>query len=187
MAYRAPRNERHRQGDGASNATISRELAALKHALNLAKLRPDFKLLEENNARQGFFEPHELGALLDELPEHLRPIAHAAYVCGWRAQELLTREWSHVDFDAGWLRLDPGETKNGEGRQFPLTDELRVILERQYESASAIERRTGVPVTHVLHFPGGRPIKAYQGACVNAEVICHFSPTRDVPGVLRTL
>jgi integrase len=90
----------------------------LKHALNLAKLRPDFKLLEENNARRGFFEPHELGALLDELPEHLRPVAYAAYVCDWRVQELLTREWSRVDFDAGWIRLEPNETKNGEGPSF---------------------------------------------------------------------
>jgi integrase len=158
------RNEKHRQGSGASNATINRELAALKHALNLAKLRPDFKLLGENNARKGFFEPHELGALLEELPAHLKPVAHAAYVTGWRAQELLSRQWLHVDFTAGWFRLEPGETKNGEGRQFPLTDELRGILEQQSESAAAIAQRTGVPVAHVFHFSDGRPIKAYQGA-----------------------
>jgi integrase len=164
-AYVAHRSsEKHRQGEGASNATINRELAALKHALNLAKLRPDFKLLDESNARKGFFEPHELGALLEELPAHLKPVAHAAYVTGWRAQELLSRRWSHVDFTAGWLRLDRGETKNGEGRQFPLTDELRGILEGQSESASAIEERTGAPVAHVFHFADGRPIKAYAAA-----------------------
>jgi integrase len=158
------RSEKHRQGAGASNATINRELAALKHGLNLAKLRPDFKLLEENNARKGFFEPHELGGLLEELPAHLKPVAHTAYITGWKAQELLSRQWTHVDFEAGWLRLDPGETKNGKGRQFPLTDELRGILERQFESAMAIEQRTGAPVIHVFHFSDGRPIKAYVGA-----------------------
>ncbi len=25
--------------------------------------------------------------------------------------------WAHVDFHSGWLRLEPGETKNAEGRQ----------------------------------------------------------------------
>ena len=43
--------------------------------------------------------------------------AAIAYTYGWRTQsEILTRERRHVDLEAGTLRLDPGETKNGEGR-----------------------------------------------------------------------
>jgi integrase len=164
----ARRKEPHRQGDGASNGTINRELTALKFALNLAKLRPDFKLLEENNARKGFFEPHELGAILDELPDYLAPVAHAAYLTGWRSSELLSRQWRHVDFDAGWLRLDPGESKNGEGRQFPMLPELRVVLERQWMSAQAIRERTGIPVDFVFHYDTGRPIGQYRGAWISA-------------------
>jgi integrase len=34
-----------------------------------------------------------------------------------------------VDFEEGWIRLEPGETKNTEGRQFPLTGALRSVLE----------------------------------------------------------
>jgi len=46
----------------------------------------------------------------------------ATYITGWRVKsEILTRQWAHVDFHSGWLRLEPGETKNAEGRQFPLT------------------------------------------------------------------
>ena len=51
---------------------------------------------------------------------------------GWRvASEILTRQWKHVDFNAGFLRLEPGETKNGPGRMFPLIPELRAVLEAQ--------------------------------------------------------
>jgi hypothetical protein len=37
--------------------------------------------------------------------------------------------WPHVDFEHVWLRLEPGETKNGEGRMYPLTPRLRAVLE----------------------------------------------------------
>jgi hypothetical protein len=35
--------------------------------------------------------------------------------------EILTRQRHHVDLSAGWLRIEPGETKSGEGRNLPLT------------------------------------------------------------------
>ena len=69
------------------------------------------------------------GCLLECLPEYLRPLVRVAYITGWRKTELLTRRWEHVE--EGWLRINAGETKNGEGRQFPLTTELRELLETQ--------------------------------------------------------
>jgi integrase len=93
------------------------------------------------NARKGFFEASEFEAVLADLPEALKPVAQVAYVTGWRIRsELLTRQWSHVDFQAGWIRLEPGETKNREGRMFPLTPTLRAVLERQRAHTRAIER-----------------------------------------------
>ena len=55
-----------------------------------------------------------------------RPISESVlevdYIMGWRVKsEILTRPWSYMDFRSGWLRLEPGETKNDEGHQFPLT------------------------------------------------------------------
>src|SRR5215510_5797037 len=56
----------------------------------------------------------------------------APYITGWRVKsEILTRQRSHLDLDAGWIRLEPGETKNGKGRMFPLTPRLRAVLEAQ--------------------------------------------------------
>jgi integrase len=69
--------------------------------------------------------------VLAELPEAIKPVAEVAYITGRRIRsELLTRQWLHVDFEAGWRRLEPGETKNREGRMVPLLPTLRAVLQR---------------------------------------------------------
>lgn len=58
-------------------------------------------------------------------PNDLSAALRVAYITGWRLRsEILTRQKHHVDLEAGWLGLESGETKNGEGRMFPLTPEL---------------------------------------------------------------
>jgi len=79
----------------------------------------------------------------------------------------LTRQWMHVDFQAGWIRLEPGETKNREGRMFPMTPTLRVALERQRAHTRAIEYATGQVIPWVFH-RDGRPIKHYRRAWLTA-------------------
>src|SRR5208337_3450708 len=67
---------------------------------------------------------HEL-AMAKRTAEAIRPVLEVGYITGWRiTSDILTRQKRHVDLEAGWLRLDPGESKNGEGRMFPLTPEL---------------------------------------------------------------
>src|SRR5262245_45485701 len=129
---------RHRQKAQAANATINRELSALKRMFRLGEIaglvvrRPYVAMLREDNVRKGFFEPGEFRAVLTYLPDDLKPVFEVAYVTGWRIRsELLSRQWAHVDFAAGWLRLEPGETKNTTGRMFPFTPDLRAVLERQ--------------------------------------------------------
>src|SRR5262245_55454189 len=127
-----------RQKSGASNGTINRELAALQRAYTLAlqsgllMTKPYIRTLSENNVRVGFFEPQQFAAIYRHLPDHVKPVASASYITGWRTiSELLPLQWRQVDFNAGTLRLDPGTTKNGDGRVFPLTQELRSVLLQQ--------------------------------------------------------
>jgi hypothetical protein len=127
---------RQRQEQGAANATINREMAALKRMLRLGERagkvarRPHIDMLQEASARKGFFEPDDFEAVLSQLPVHLKPVFATAYITGWRVKsEILTRQRAHLDLKAGWLRLEPNETKNREGRQFPLTPALRAVLE----------------------------------------------------------
>jgi integrase len=131
--------EQRRPMTGASNAEINRELALLKRMFTLAlqagKLlyRPHIPMLRENNVRTGFFESEQVDTVLAHLPTEIQPIIEFAHITGWRvASEVLPLEWRRVDFAAGEVRLDAGTTKNGDGRVFPMTAELRRVLEAQH-------------------------------------------------------
>jgi integrase len=95
--------------------------------------KPHIPLLREDNTRTGFFERDQFLSVCGHLPAPLRPVVEFAFITGWRiASEVLPLEWRHVDLEAGEVRLDAGTTKNREGRVFPLTDDLRALLEAQH-------------------------------------------------------
>jgi integrase len=77
---------------------------------------PQFPTIAVHNARRGFFERDQFEKVLAEVPDYLQPLATVAYWTGWRKGELLRLERRQIDLDAGTLRLDPGTTKNKEGR-----------------------------------------------------------------------
>jgi integrase len=163
-----------RQAAGASSAEINRELAALKRMFSLAiqagKLihRPHIPMLREDNARQGFFDPEQLAAVLAHLPPPVRPVIEFAAITGWRIpSEVLPLEWRHVDFTAGEVRLDPTMTKTREGRVFPMTTDLRALLEAQWGEHQRLARE-GRIVPWVFHRNGRRIvsfIKTWRKAC----------------------
>jgi integrase len=158
----------HRQKQGAANGTINVELAAVLRGFTLAKqdgkvsVVPSIPRLKVQNARKGFFEIAEAEAIIPHLPEHLRAFAWCCYYTGWRPKsELLTREWKHVDFGAGRLRLEPYETKNGDGREFLLYPDLRAVLEAQRARCDLLERRLGAVLRWVFFNDHGGRIRAY--------------------------
>jgi integrase len=66
------------------------------------------------------------------------------YTFGWRMQsEVLTLERRHLDLEAGTIRLDPGSTKNDDGRLVYLTPELKGLLTAQATRVEALQRRLG--------------------------------------------
>ena len=166
-----------RQLEGAANATINRELSALKRMFSLAvqagKLhaKPHIPMLREDNIRTGFFEHQQFTAVRDHLPPALRSVATFAYYTGWRVQsEVLGLQWHQVDLKAGIVRLDPGTTKNREGRTFPLgmLDDLRDTVETQRAATDALQRTGGEIVPWVFHRDGERIRnfrKAWRAAC----------------------
>jgi integrase len=108
--------------NGAANATINRELAALKRMFNLGLKseriyrKPYIPMLKEDNVRAGFFEHGEFIALQNALPEYFKPVSTFAYYTGWRKQEILNLRWNQVDLNARTVRLEPGTTKNDKGQ-----------------------------------------------------------------------
>lgn len=139
-----------RQEEGAANGTINRELTALRRMFNLAlqaeKLRhaPHVPHLQENAPRSGFFEEEAFRSVVKHLPENVRPVATFAYHTGWRVpSEILPLTWAQVDFKGRAVRLEPGTTKNREGRTFPMFPELRALLEAQRAYTDKTQRELG--------------------------------------------
>lgn len=159
---------------GVSNGQINRELTALKRMFNLAvqagKLlqKPHIPMLKEDNVRVGFFEHDQFLAVRANLPDELHPPVTFAYITGWRIDsEVLSLEWRQVDFGAEEVRLDPGKTKNREGRVFPFTRELREVLQQQKAVTDHVRRRDGVVCPQVFH-RGGRPVRSFRRAFKSA-------------------
>ena len=155
---------------GAAPATIQNELAALKRILALAHragkltVRPYIEMPAVQNTRTGFFEDTEFRAIQAQLSNALKTVVEFMYYTGWRTSEVLSLLWRQIDFQAGVVRLDPGTTKNREGRTFPfaLLPALASLLRAQREHTTVIERRTGRIIQYVFHREG-QLIKAFLG------------------------
>ena len=87
--------------------------------------------------------------------------------------EILSRRPQHLDLINGWLRLDPGETKNKEGRNFPLTGRLREVIASQAAKNAALEAASGTRVGWLFNREG-EPIRdyrrAWKTACARAGI-----------------
>jgi integrase len=187
----AARYAEQRQGEGASNGSINRELAVLGRMCKIAyegsKLfrLPVLRKLKEGGPRQGFFERDQFMAVRRHLPADLQVAVSIAHAYGWRMQsEVLTLERRQLDVKAGTLRLEPGTTKNDDGRIVYLTPDLGVLLEAQLERVRALERRLGRIVPSVLPHRGkgsraGQPRRDFRKAWATA---CKAA---GVPGRLR--
>jgi len=159
-----------RQESGMSNGTINRELVVLRRMFNLAQANdklhrvPRIKTLREDNVRQGFFEDDAFQAVLKHLPPEVQPVVTFANLTGWRVQsEALLLTWAQVDFKGGVVRLEPGTTKNREGRTFPLFLELRALLEEQRAYTDRVQQERGMICPFVFH-RDGEQIKTFRRA-----------------------
>ncbi len=137
-----------RLDEGAANATINRELSAMKRALNLGARQtppkvdraPYIQMLQENNIRKGFFEHKDFLTLRDALPDYLKGFVTFAYKSGWRKSEISGLTWNRVDMKEGFVRLEKGETKNKDGRTFYMDEELKEIFRIQSERRKKVEK-----------------------------------------------
>ncbi len=70
--------------------------------------------------------------------------------------------------------LDPGSTKNDDGRIFPFTSEIRRVLRKRKEAADKLRREEGIVCPWVFWRGNGQPIKrfykAWRTACKKAGV-----------------
>jgi integrase len=170
-----------RQQEGAKNATINREVAALKRMFRLghqstpAKVlrMPHFPHLRENNVRKGFLEDSQYARLVAGSDLWFRTLVELGRTYGWRVSELLTMKVAQVDLVQRVIRLDPGTTKNREGREVFMTDAVHSLLAAcitgKKPQDSVFTRTNGAPV---LSFRD-----AWEKACARAGVgqfVCYI-------------
>ncbi len=178
-----------RQAAGLSNGTVNRELALLGKALRLAEERgqllrvPRIHLLQESAPRTGFFERSDFERVRKHLTQRpdLQLAISLAHALGWRTQaQVLPMQLSQVDLAAGTLRLEPGTTKNREGRTIYLTPELIPLVSEQIERVKALSRKLNRVVPYLFpnprkgRFQGSRLRdfrKAWLTACKKAGLI----------------
>jgi integrase len=117
-----------------SPATVNRALACLKCMFNKAiewgKASDNpvkkVKLFKENNKRLRYLEKEEIVKLLAHCRGYLRPIVIVALNTGMRKGEILGLKWHDIDFRHNIIYLL--NTKNGEKREIPMNEQVRVAL-----------------------------------------------------------
>ncbi len=174
----------HRKVQHMTPATIRRELGTLTTLLNVARANkklvhvPVLVKPKEDTVRERFFESTEFAAVCARLPEDLQAALAIMHTYGWRKMEVMDLERRQLDLQAGTLRLDPGTTKNKEGRLVYLTPELITQLTAQEVRVKALEKRLGQIIPFLFPHLTGRLVgtrkrdfrKAWRTACKRAGV-----------------
>lgn len=160
-----------RHQEGAENATINRELAVLKRMFNLARQSTPLKvnavpyiaMLRENNIRTGFLESKQHDSLAAETGKvglWFRAMFETGYTFGWRHEELLALRVRQVNLVAGTIRLEPGTTKNSEGREVSMTLPVRTLLTQCVHGKDDDD--------YVFTREDGKPVRDFRGAWATA-------------------
>lgn len=101
----------------------------LAYRNNKVQRMPPIDMLKEAPPRERFFGDHQAEAVRHRLPEDLEAAVAIARTYGWRMEsEVFPLERRHLDLKAGTLRLDPGMTKNSDGRVVWLSKKLGRIV-----------------------------------------------------------
>jgi len=126
--------------ENAAPATVDRELAVLRHLINLAERWNKFfgknpvsiaGLFHPNNQKERTLTPEEEKRLLDSCNEYLRPIILFALHTAMRKSEILTLKWTNIDLETGIITLEHTNTKSKKLRRIPINTVVRKLLLEQ--------------------------------------------------------
>jgi integrase len=154
-----------RRQEQAANATINREMAVLRKMFRLGYYAtprkvahlPKFPHLREDNARTGFIEPQDYKSLAAAAPDlAIRAMLEIYYTYGWRKSELIRMRVNQIDLKARVIRLEPGTTKNREGREVFMTDTVHMLLTECAHGKN--------PDSYLFTREGGKPVLEFKQA-----------------------
>jgi len=94
-------------------------------------------------------------------------VTRFCFITGWRSKsEAFPLRWAQVDWSGGFVRLEPGQAKDRDGRAFPITPALRQVLTRRLEETRRVE--AGAVAGRALRVPPEGP-----AASLHVEVLAH--------------
>jgi len=158
----------YRLSQGVARSTVSKEVGALRAALNLC-IRDGF--LIENPCRQvkpfrqpdpkdRFLTTEEQQELLKCCAPGLAPMVLFALDTGARRGELLSVTW--VDVDLRLRQVTLRHTRSGKQRHIPMTGRLYSLLSDTYSS------RKPKPDDRIFTNPNGKPVIDFRGSFASA-------------------
>jgi integrase len=116
---------------------------------------PYIPMLKESNTRTGFLESRQHDLLAKECASvglWMRAIFEIGYTYGWRHSEVLNLRVRQVNIVEGVIRLEPGTTKNDEGREvvmtLPVRELLRECIRGKGPDDCVFSREDGKPVRY---------------------------------------
>jgi len=120
--------------------------------------------LQENNARQGYFEYDQYLVLKAALPYYLQPLITIAYYTGMRKNEIMGLLWEQVDMREGKITLKAQDTKNKEPRVIFMVEELF----EEIRSQKALRDRRYPNCPYVFFGESGEQVRDFRSAWASA-------------------
>lgn len=169
--------QRLRLAMGKKPATVNREVACLRHMLNLARLMDyvegenpvrGVRMLEENNQVERVLTQKEQDILIAASPPHLRAIILCALNTGMRQGEIFNLKWQNVNLKQGILVIESAYTKNKTTRRVPINSTLREVLS-SVEKVKGSEFVFNSPLGDKYSGPGGMK-RSFSTACKRAGI-----------------
>ena len=162
------------RGGAPSPATLDRELALLKHAINYSVHCGELdrnpiaavSLLNVANTRDVIVDDPTFDRILAAAAPQFRAPFRLAYETGMRKDEVRLLTWKQVDLATGTVRLSHDDTKTATARQVCLTEAATVALKEVPRHLTSphvfVNPETGKPWSDLLG--------QFQGACEAAGV-----------------
>jgi integrase len=141
--YRAQREATKWRGKPIAPQTVNREFTTLRRMYNVAlkhttpplvAAAPTFDFAQEAKPRAGFVDAMDYTKLRQAAEFRgqlwLEAMVELAYRYGWRHEELVGLRVRQCNFNTRTITLDPGTTKNKDGREVVMLGRVATLLER---------------------------------------------------------
>lgn len=143
-----------------ANATINRELMVLSSLINKMELWgydvPRIKLnqfkLKEKAENIKYLDSWETAQkIIDNAPEHLKPIIYTALYTGMRRGNILSLKWENIDFKNNTINIKVKDKNKEGGRNLsiPMIQKLKEILENLPKDSEFVFTYKGNPIRDI--------------------------------------